>query len=96
MPLKICCKNIVKLYAHIFSKIKKKKEKKEKKVECGNGIAEIGGEKFFFPLLFRQCHYHIQPFFFFVFFLEMICAHNFYNIFATNFKWQVVIVGLKK
>ena len=28
--------------------------------------------------------------------LEMICAHDFYNIFTTNFKWQVVIVGLKK
>ena len=28
--------------------------------------------------------------------IEMICAHNFYNIFTTTFKWQVVIVGLKK
>ena len=27
---------------------------------------------------------------------KMICAHNFHNIFTTNFKWQVVIVGLKK
>ena len=25
----------------------------------------------------------------------MISAHNFYNIFTTNFKWQVIIVGLK-
>ena len=23
-------------------------------------------------------------------------AHNFYNIFTTNFNWRVVIVGLKK
>ena len=35
-------------------------------------------------------------FFFFIFFFEMICAPHFYNIFATNFKRQVVIVGLKK
>ena len=33
---------------------------------------------------------------FFFFFKEMISAHNFYNIFTTNFKWQVIIVGLKK
>ena len=30
------------------------------------------------------------------FFLEMICAPHFYNIFTINFKWQVVIVELKK
>ena len=42
----------------------------------------------------RQCHCHNSiPLFFFK---EMISAHNFYNIFTTNFKWQVVIVGLKK
>ena len=34
--------------------------------------------------------------------MEWICGNgiaeigNFYNIFTTNFKWQVVIVGLKK
>ena len=45
----------------------------------------------------RQCHCHNSiPLFFFFFFKEMISAHNFYNIFTTNFKWQVVIVGLKK
>ena len=32
----------------------------------------------------------------FFFFFYMIYAHNFYNIFITNFKWQVVIVELKK
>ena len=48
----------------------------------------------FFSLLFRQCHCHNSiPLFFFK---EMICAHNFYNIFTTIFKWQVVIVRLKK
>ena len=51
-------------------------------MECGNGIAEIGGEKKFHKKNFP--------------FLEMVCVHNFYNIFTTNFKWQVVIVGLKK
>ena len=41
-----------------------------------------------------QCHCHNSiPLFFF---LEMICAQNFYNIFTKNFKCQVVIVGLKK
>ena len=43
----------------------------------------------------RQCHCHNSiPLFFF--FKEMISAHNFYNIFTTKFKWQVVIIGLKK
>ena len=53
----------------------------------------------FFPLLFQQCHCHKsipQFFYFFYFFIKMICAYNFYNIFTTNFKCQVVIVGLKK
>ena len=52
---------------------------------CGNGIAEIGGGKKI------PSYFH-----FFFFFKEKICAHNFYNISTTNFKWQVVIVGLKK
>ena len=52
----------------------------------------------FFSHLFRQCHCHnsIILFFFKFFFKEMICAHNFYTIFTTNFKWQVVIIRLKK
>ena len=48
MPLKICCKNIVKIVCtyHFL---------KKKKVECGNGIAEIGGEIFFF---FKKLYVH--------------------------------------
>ena len=49
---------------------------------------------FFFPHIFGNAIATI-PFFFF-FFLEMISAQNFYNIFTITFKWQVVIVGLKK
>ena len=39
----------------------------------------------------KICHESIPFFFYF-----MVFAHNFYNIFTVNFKWQVVIVGLKK
>ena len=43
---------------------------------------------YFFPLLFRQCYCHKSTplFFFFFFFFKKWCAHNFYNIFTTNFK----------
>ena len=49
----------------------------------------------FFPSYFGNTITTI-PFHFFFFFKEMKCAHNFYNIFTTNFKWQVVIVGLDR
>ena len=63
-------------------------------MECiyGNGIAKIGEEKKFPPISAMPLPQIHSTFFF----KEMICAHNFYNIFTTNFKWQVVIVGLKK
>ena len=42
----------------------------------------------FFSLLFQQCHCHKSiPQFFIFLILKMICTHNFYNIFTTNFKW---------
>ena len=65
-------------------------------MECGNGIAEIGGGIFFFPPISAMPLSYSTYFFLLFFFKEKICAHNFYNIFTTNFKWQVVIVGLKK
>ena len=64
------------------------KNKKKKKLKCGNGIAEIGGPISAMPLP----HFN----FFFFFLSEIIRAPYFYNIFTTNFKRQVVIVGLKK
>ena len=56
-------------------------------------LSKMGGEKIGMELWQWHCHNSI---FFFFLFKEMISAHNFYNIFTTNFKWQVVIVGLKK
>ena len=70
------------------------KKIKNKKVKCGNSIAEIGG-KFFFPSYFGNAIATFH-FFLFYFFPEMICAPHFYNTSTTNFKRQVVIVGLKK
>ena len=64
----------------------------------GNGIATNQLQQFFFlpisAMPLPQIHSII--FLVFYFFIKMICAHNFYNIFTINFKWQVVIVGLKK
>ena len=68
--------------------------KKKIVLVCGNAIAEIGGKKFVAIVAMPLPQFHST--FFFFFFWEMICAHNFYNIFTTNFKWQVVIVELKK
>ena len=55
-------------------------KKKKKKVGwiCGNSIAEIGGNLFIFHSYFGNAIAQIHSTFFF--FLEMICAHNFYNI----------------
>ena len=49
---------------------------------CGNGIAEIGGKKKYPPISAMPLLQIHSTFFF----LEMICAHHFYNIFTTNFK----------
>ena len=85
----ICCKNVVKIVC-TYHFLKKKKSG----MDLCNGIAEIGGEiLFFFPVIFAMPLPHST---FFFFFKEMICSHNFYNIFTTNFKWRVVIVELKK
>ena len=65
-------------------------EKKNLQLVCGNAIAEIGVKKKIWEKWngIRQyhCHNSIPLFFFLFFFKEMISAHNFYNIFTTNFK----------
>ena len=63
----------------------------------GNGIA-TNQLQIFFPSYFDNAIAIILLYFLkkFFFFKEMVSAHNFYNIFTTNFKWQVVIVRLKK
>ena len=49
----------------------------------GKGIAEIGGEIFyFFSLLFRQCHCHISLFFFF--FFKKWYVHTIFTIFLQQ------------
>ena len=111
MPLKFCCKNIVKIACTYHFLKKKKKWNGIVAMALPNSIPlftipniffyPLFGQWYyhkpianFFSLLFRQCHCHNSiPLFFFK---EMICAHNFYNIFTTIFKWQVVIVRLKK
>ena len=59
----------------------------------GNDIATNQLQQFFFSSISTMPLPKILLTIFF--FLEMICTHNFYNIFTTNFKWQVVIFGLK-
>ena len=56
----------------------------------GNAIATNQLQQFFFPPISAIPLPQIHSTFFF-FFWEMIYAHNFYNIFTTNSKWQVVI-----
>ena len=99
MPLKICYENIVKIVCN-YHFLKKKKWNGIVAMALPNSIPLFTIQKFFFYPLFRQwhCHKPIAKKFFPSYFGNdiWICAHNFYNIFITNFKWQVVIVRLKK
>ena len=74
---------------------------------CDNVIAEIRGKKKIYIYIYIYIGIMKRgmafgnaiatiPFHFFFFLNKLSVAHNFYNIFTTNFKCQVVIVGLKK
>ena len=68
MPLKICCKNIVKMGCtyHFL-----KKKWKKKSVKCGNGIVENGGKKGY-----EICEIVKKK--------KLSCPQYFYNIFTIN------------
>ena len=69
----IYCEFIVKIM-YIYRNEKKKKKRENS--NCGNGIAEIGGENLH---LFRQSHCHnYQKFFFFSYFGNGIAVITFF------------------